>query len=589
MPASPNRRFKTFGSFPRGCHGALAPTDLADGYFHRGVNVSVRDGQVSTRPRFKKEFTLGGTGAFNGSFVYSLDDGDRLVYGRGGKVRILDLWSGDDREVGTLNDTALFFCQAERYCIVQDGTSRPLILHESALLRQAANYANPAPADGNEVYTGTIMAYGHGRIFMVPTFLHNTDGVPTAETGKPYWVAGSIFVTGEPESLLKFGESQYLAGGVAASLPFESGFIQGLAFFQNVASGTGLGPLLVFGRRGVTAVSVNVPRDAWLSSDFSQVLFVGPGTTSPRSITSVNNDLLYRALDGIRSVRLTTGAAQGQDQAPLAVVPISFEVNHRLKLDTSADLPWVTGSFADNRVLMPVNGDGAGTFSGLLSMDTAPTSSMGQAYPPAFDDLWTGLSFRQVHSGRIGTNDLPEHLVVTADSVYSLSETETQDNASTAPTCRLYLPATLGDGRSNPEDLVRFLAAHLTFRQVKGPLTVKAWYRADEYPKWAETGTYTWEGDGSTEISLARVSLTPLSEQGSMLGQGLVPGYGRTVQLCIEWTGVATLVGSVLEMDARPLDPEVAMACNLPGATLENPPESGAFQSLDDFVYSAES
>lgn len=585
---SENERYTSYGSFPRGCHGALAPTDLADGYFHRGVNLSVRDGNVSTRPRFKHTYTLQGSGTFNGAFVYSLNDGDRLVYGRGANVRVLDLWDGTDREVATLSDAPMYFTQADRYCIVQDGVSRPAILHESSLLRYAAPYQDPAPEEGNEVYTGTVMAYGHGRIFLVPRYLHTLNGVPDpTQTGKPYWVAGSILEAGDPETVLKFGESQYLAGGLANALPFESGYVQGLAFFQNAASGNGIGPLLVFGRRGVTAVSVNVPRTNWLTADFSQVLFTGPGTRSPKSLVPVNNDLMFRALDGIRSVRLTAAQAQGQNQAPLAVVPVSHEVSHRLALDASADLPHVSMSFADNRVLMTVAGNGDGTFRGLLSLDTSPMSTMGQSYPPAFDDLWTGLSFRQVLAGRVGDNELPEHIIIDDQGrVCTLSETETLDLGVSAPECRLYYPATMGGGKMrNVQDLVRFAALDTTFRRVRGPLEAKVLYRADEYPRWAETQTFRWTGDAAHEVTLPRVTFSFLDETGCAMGMGLVFGRGRTVQPCLQWTGVATLSGSIVRMVAQPLDPEVSSACSEGAPSAEQAPQYGDLISPNDFEY----
>jgi hypothetical protein len=580
--------YETFGGFPRGCHGTLAPSNLASGYFHRGVNVSVRGGQVRTRPRWQKDFDLQGAGPFQGAFVYSLNDGDRVVYGRGGKVRVLELWTGVDVEVGSLSDSAscFYFTQADRYCVVQDGTTRPLILHESSLLRQAAPYDGTGPS---EVYTGTVMAYGHGKLFLSPTKLHDTNGQPLEETGRPYWVAGGQLRAQDPERLLIFDDTQYLNGGTAASLPFESGYVQGLAFFQNVASGTGLGPLLVFGRRGVSAVAVNVPRDSWYSADFSQVLFIGPGTISPRSLVPVNNDLMFRSLDGIRSVRLTSQSSASNSDSPLAVVPMSQEVQHRLDEDDAEALTKTSAAFADNRVLMTTSKDGEG-FKGVVSIDTAPTSASGGASAPAFDDLWTGPEVHQVLSAN-GPRGLPTpRAVVTTEeglALASLSEDALKDFDQDAPISRVYLPAASGRGARTVNDFVKFNSVRLSFRDVRGPLKVRAYYRADEYPRWSATDEFSWGGSGEDAFSLAGVTLGGLDPlTGHTAGNGLPFGVGRNIQVCIEWEGVATLVGCLVEMEKTPVDVAVTQTCAQGFCETEDPPDTvGALVTLDDYNY----
>jgi hypothetical protein len=577
-------KYASFGGFSRGCHGGLAPADLAKGYFHQAVNVAVRGGQVRTRPRLETRAVLQGIGAFQGAAVYSRDSGDRLVYGRGGRVRVLNLATGDDVEVAQLSSTApkFFFCQADRYLIVQDRVSRPAILDGGTLLRYAAGYIDAGP---NEVYTGGVMAYGHGRIFLSPTFLHTINGAPTDQTGRPYWVAGSILTPSDPENVLLFEETQYLNGGTANALPFENGFVQALHFFQNIASGTGVGPLLVFGKRGVSAVSVNVPRDSWFTADFSQVLYLGPGTVSPRSIAPVNNDLVFRSLDGIRSVRLTAQSASSNSSAPLAVVPMSHEVSHRLSEIGVEDLAEVSGAFADNRYLMTSNRTASG-FQSLVSLDTSPVSAFGSSSSPAYDDIWVSVPFLEVLSAT-AANGLPEHLVVVSRNgnleLAGFSETAIKDFDDAVPTSRVYFPATAGSGSQSLEDMVRFQALHVTLRDVKGPLRIRAYYRADEYPYWARTEEIVWQGgDQDRPYSFPKLVLGPIDpDTGFTGGQGFPYGVGRNVQVCLEWDGVATLSGAVIALSKVPASPESSQGGML--TTCESPPGTAGVVELNDY------
>ena len=52
----------------------------------------------------------------------------------------------------------MFFTQAENFLIVQDGINAALIIEGTT--------GRNADPDENEVVTGTIMSYGHGRLFV---------------------------------------------------------------------------------------------------------------------------------------------------------------------------------------------------------------------------------------------------------------------------------------------------------------------------------------------------------------------------------------------------------------------------------------
>ena len=84
-----------------------------------------------------------------------------LVVVASGNVNCLNLSTLDLHSHANLmnaNATQVHFCKADKYCVIQDGTTQPEILNHDDTpwhRRQAA---------ANEVPKGGVMAYGHGRI-----------------------------------------------------------------------------------------------------------------------------------------------------------------------------------------------------------------------------------------------------------------------------------------------------------------------------------------------------------------------------------------------------------------------------------------
>lgn len=339
----------------------------------KAINLTFRGGVPRSRPSLEEipiaeipEYTT-----FGGAGVYSLDSGDQVIAVLDGKVWAFHLDLGISfclTDIYSLSHLTLpygraWFCQAEHFFIIQDGSGKPIVIQPSGV------------SHSETVPIGTIMAYGHGRLFVVPAAVGDEDG-------RRFFMAGDIMWPTQPEKLLNFTETQYLAGGGAMSLPSEMGFITGMAFMRNATTGDGLGGLLVMARGGASLFGVSAPRLQWQEIDISSVLFQTGGTVSPDSIISVNSDLIFRGIDGIRTLMHSAGSSQ-----VLSNVPISGAFGSYLD-DTEEDLAYVTCATWDNYVVCTTQREGQ-FWKALAVFDFAPISIMGQTAPAHAAGFWT--------------------------------------------------------------------------------------------------------------------------------------------------------------------------------------------------------
>jgi len=382
-----------FVSLLDGVHGGLDPRVLKPTSFSRGINASCREGLVHTRPGFVKEDVTLTPGLFQGAHTWSLNSGDRLVYVVDG---ILYSMYVDTLEVVShglrMDPTAqCYFVQAERFLVVQDGTSEPTVLEELAGVATIKDLGERAIDPTTEpiywtvpLWPGTVMGFAHGRIHMVPRYLPSTT-----DNGRTLILSSDVTDVEDPSTCLYVTEDYYLSEGGPLSLPLEMGYIYGVAPFRNNQTGTGYGSLVVFARRGVCAFDMSIPRSQWKADDqqLGQVLFFGPGTTSPWSIFSVNGDLAYRGPDGIRFIRYTGSNLQG-GSGVLSNIPQSAEMSPYLDADLSDYMPYVSGSVCNNRLYMTTGGTGIRCFQAAIVLDLAVVSGFQGAEAPIYNGIW---------------------------------------------------------------------------------------------------------------------------------------------------------------------------------------------------------
>lgn len=368
-----------------GMDAGVQPNLIRDNQYANGVNVTMQDGTLATRPGFIKrnqsfatDLTQTQFQCFNpqGFKYYQVGERGYLISVIGGRVYYTDPENGfstTEIPAGTPNsadEPKAYMIQAEDYFIIQDGYSKPIII----------NGLTAARAGDKQVPVGTAMAYGWGRL----------------------WVArGNEFVAGDiqggPTKLIDFTDTTYFAEGGAFKLPSTCGQLTGMAFIPLQDTATGQGQLLVGGEYGIASVQGGIPREQWKNTQIQQISQLDVGFTGQDSNALLNGDIFYRSFDGIRSYRMAR-AQQGINGNTTQ----SQEVIPYVNTDTQQFLKYASAVYFNGRVLMTTNPVFKGTYcywKGLLSLNSQPQSSIAQKAPPVWEGVWTGLNIVQITKG----------------------------------------------------------------------------------------------------------------------------------------------------------------------------------------------
>ena len=302
----------------------------------------------------------------------------------------------------------VYFCQAERYLVIQNGLDEPRI-YDGYRLDRASYYGDQV------VPVGQQMAYGQGRLFTAvnggteiiagdlafggstsnvsitsssaanPTVIttdanhgfvvgdlitvsghssvppiDSTHEVLTTPSATTFTVSAAVtsagaggyvskFNSGQDSDLLRLTEHTFLAEGGSFKPPGDMGRINALAFVPVQDTATGQGDLIAFCERGAASFAVATPRSEWKNTQgFQRVLFQGIGSPSPE-IALVNGDLFFRSKEGngIRSYRSARADVNSYGQTPL-----SAEIAPILDQDTQWQLGDVSFALFDDRLLM---------------------------------------------------------------------------------------------------------------------------------------------------------------------------------------------------------------------------------------------
>ena len=183
-----------FRGVPGGMDGSKDPILTPRTAVYYAQNVTFRGGSgPKTRPGFRYQNFFPG-GLFQGwavhhavlagvnSVILAVVSGRVFEYSPATDT-VVDLSAATERLMSTTKP--VYFCQASRFTIIQDGESRPLIYAssgESKKLLLRSELGNPAIPDSPEninekIPIGTFMAYGQGRLFVV---VKEENAVPSA-------------------------------------------------------------------------------------------------------------------------------------------------------------------------------------------------------------------------------------------------------------------------------------------------------------------------------------------------------------------------------------------------------------------------
>lgn len=553
-----------------GMNGLLDPGLITGSEIAKGINLDLRGGHAKTRAALvEHEITCSDAnalkfmreGKYQGGTVYAIGGKQYVVFGVFGRIYRFDPELCDIVDLtpatGPLSAgvARLYFCQANDHLVVQDGQNRPLLIAGGAI-RQSAVGDDPLTP---EVPVGTIMAFGHGRLFVV--------------VDRRYIMAGDIQLAWEPDNVLHFTETGYLSGGGAFGLPSWMGRITGLAFQQNVVSGTGLGALVVFAEGGVCSFSVQLPRSTWNATDISRILYRGPGGTGPATIVPVGNDLFYMATDGLRTLRVTAGELEGSGAA-LTSIPLS----NRIRTITADETPWAfkyaSGVFHDHRLYMTsiarkhnvVNEQGNKIedfhFDGILTVDTNTVTER----KIVFEGVTTGAKFLEVFEvERYGAKRLVAFGKNAAGLMtFYVREDHAQDNRQSPIPCRLYTPGYAFAAGTIVQKKLEYVELWLS--AMRGNVAVTVYARADNYHLWTRIGTAAFsardESDGTENVWTQIRQKIRISTEGLNMGDEITQGrnsiVGSRLQLCVEWAGRCQVDRVMLVAETQPDEGRIA-------------------------------
>lgn len=285
-----------------------------------------------------------------------------------------------------------YMTQADKFLVAQDGISKAIIF-DGKTARRSNLEGTP---DTFEVPTGTMMAYGMGRLVVI---VNERD----VAFGDLY---GSHMdrQTDPADSIILFTERNFLAGGFDAAIPFQQGVATGIQFFPQLDTSTGNGQLLVFAERGAASFNMAIDRLLWQTSQFQILALLTTGLRGHRSISAVNEDMWFRSDDGFRSFRQARSDSWGW-----AHIPLSTNVEQFMGADDKELLKFASAIYFDNRIIatcspawnthsssaMQPAVRGRVFHQGMVTVDFDILSSFGTKYKPTWEGHWTiGNQFR---------------------------------------------------------------------------------------------------------------------------------------------------------------------------------------------------
>lgn len=573
-------------SLSGGQNQSIDPFLLRPENYAKGINMSVRGGLLHTRPPLTKLQVEIPAGKFQGAKRYDLTSKKKIIFGVSGCLYSLNLSTLAVTSFGKLldeNANRFFFCQTERYMVVQDGikgdnwedANWPVIIHDDSLYDQSAlRSSDPEKAFPK----GASMAYAHGRVFVSTDYVYkNSEWIDRGRVG---FVSGDLISAREPESILQFEESTYLNEGGRIILPQELGTITQMVIQQNIQTGTGQGPLLVAAEKGFAAYQIDAPRSQWLNIDIGTILYYGHdvGTRSPDSIIHRGGDVFYRANDGLRTM-MDTGSKN--QNAPLTNTPLSGEIHDTLSLDDLSTLPLVSAAASDNHLFVASVPDGSNRFKSFVSVDLLPMSSMSQGIAPVYDGEWTGLRFHQIFDCEYLNKETVTMFADDENDVLGLYRLE-EDGVTTTekPFCRVYT------GYKNSElplDLKELKYVDMWVSDIVGEVSIKIYYRPDGYQLWGEMPGGTFTAD-STGLKQKRVKIRFTPEDDIIDNTDLNSiNVGYAFQFCIEWQGNMKLVMMAIRSEGR-TDPVYLVASSMDEESTKLEAGTAGIE-LDDYNY----
>lgn len=555
-----------------GMNSAVLPNVIQRNQYAFGANLTARGGFTRTRPSLKRLAltyepssiqTAFVTGLFQGAEMYQPDTGNAFMIASVAG-RIYKIGFSDSSPIAVVSDITpatanpattqqVWMYQAEKWLIIQDGNSPPIIFDGASCVR-AEDFPLGVPI-------GTVGIYAIGRIWQA-----TGDGLT--------YVAGNlVYQNGNRSDVLNFDDNTFLNGGGSFGVPAKAGNIVAMQVSPQMDASIAAGPLIIGCRNLVFSVDAPFDRTSWqdLASPMQTVNLFNYGPTSQWSFSQINGDILYRALDGIRSTILSR-----RDWHSWVNRPISSEMNRVLNQDDENLLTYSSSVVFDNRYLCTVAPRaifGHGTIHrGLVALDFEIISTIGSLSHAAYDGLWTGLNILKIVKGSFGTNERCYVTALDASNSLMIWELESKgefDNDGNQDVRIKSVMETRSYDFGTPFQMKSLETAEIYVRDIQGTVNFKVWYRADLdecwkfWAQWDECAKIETCPDDFTGVCYSpknykpqyrsRMMLpTPLDECNEAVGK--LKNWGFQFQLRIEVTGSATILSVRTKAKEQPMD-----------------------------------
>jgi hypothetical protein len=290
------------------------------------------------------------------------------------------------------------------------------------------------------------------------------------------------------DAVLKVTENTYLVGGGTFSVPLSCGGITGMIGLASLNSEFNAGPLEILTPTTLFSINTPVNRSEWASTTnpLEAVSIISNGGVGQNSALLANGDLIYRALDGLRSLILTQSTFFTWGNPPL-----SREISPVLDADPQNLLQFASAVVFNNRLLLTTNPTKTAqgvVWNQLAVMNFDPVSSLRGKAPSIYDSsYWQDMSVLQLVTGMFAGVQRCFAFVVDANNLIQLMEilpfgSVTNPNVSgDAPTWQFDLPFIFKDSQRQFKTLND---ADIFIDQINGPVEVQAWLRPDYDTQW---------------------------------------------------------------------------------------------------------
>lgn len=378
-----------------------------------------------------------------------------------------------------------FVClfQAENYVIVLSGQQKPVIF-DGTKSRLAGVGEIPPGYLGKYVWGRIWIALPSRRAFVAGDIVYGPSGTPQL---------------GYRDAILKMTENSLLNGGGAFGVPSDSGLITCMTTLAQLNNSVSQSPLMVGTENMILSVNAPVDRTTWqnLTYPIESVALIDYGPQSPNSFASINGDLWYRSLDGIRSFIAATRYFGEPGNTPQ-----SRELSPIFDLDTPSLLPYGSAAYFDNKMFQTVSPQrmaGGVSHQGMAVINFDLLSTMRNKSPGSWEGILTGLNVLQIIKGSVAGVERAFMLVLNGSAIelwemlkkgyYDVYQAGSPGNVTMTRTAIQPFMETKSEDFGTGAQLKSLYTGELYLDEIVDNVMITVKFRPDQSPTWVTWAT----------------------------------------------------------------------------------------------------